>query len=497
MNPTERAAPFDFIMPIRYTSRNLTRSRRAFLKHLACGTGAVVVAPSFLSACSPASRAAGVDDPWDRVPAILRRIQAPSFPDRDIPITDHGAEGDGETDATEAFARAVAACSEAGGGRVVVPTGVFLTGPIRLRSNVNLHLSEGATIRFTRDTSQYLPAVFTRWEGMELMNYSPLIYAFEQENVAVTGAGTLDGRADDVYWWPWKGRTEYGWSAGEPEQTAARDRLQEMVEAGTAVEERVFGEGDYLRPSFIQPYRCRNVLVEGVTIVNSPMWEIHPVLCTNVTIRGVHVDTHGPNNDGCNPESCRDVLIEDCYFDTGDDCIALKSGRNADGRRLATPVQNVVIQNCTMKDGHGGVVIGSEISGGANNIFARNCVMSSPNLDRALRIKTNSVRGGVVEHIYMRDIEVGQVADSVIRVNFLYEEGDAGPHNPIVRNVEVRNLTCEKSERALNLHGYADSPITDVRLINCRFEDVEDDSIIEYVQDLVFDNVFINGERVG
>ncbi len=479
------------------SSRQRTQSRRAFLKRLAFGTGVVLAGPSLLEGCSPPLRRAGVDDPWSRVPDILGRIRPPSFSDRNVLITEYGAVGDSETDATEAFARAVSACSTAGGGRVLVPEGIFLTGPIHLRSNVNLHLADGATVRFMRDRARYLPSVFTRWEGMELMNYSPLIYAFEQENVAVTGAGTLDGGANDAYWWPWKGREEYGWTKGEPEQTPARDRLQEMVEEGVAVENRVFGAGDYLRPSFIQPYRCRNVLVEGVTIVNSPMWEIHPVLCTNVTVRGVHVDTHGPNNDGCNPESCRDVLIEDCYFDTGDDCIALKSGRNADGRRLATPVENVVIRNCTMKDGHGGVVIGSEISGGARNIFARNCEMSSPNLDRALRIKTNSVRGGVVEHVYVRDVRVGQVADAAVRINFMYEEGDAGPYDPIVRHVEVRNLTCERSERALYLRGYADSPITDVRLVDCRFENVEDENIVEHVQDLVFENVVINGERVG
>ena len=179
---------------------------------------------------------------------------------------------------------------------------------------------------------------------------------------------------------------------------------------GVPVPERVFGDGSNLRPNFIQPYRCKNVLVEGVTIVNSPMWEIHPVLCTNVTVRRVSINSHGPNNDGCDPESCRDVLIEDCTLDTGVDCIALKSGRNEDGRRVNTPIENVVIRKCVMKDGHGGVVIGSEVSGGARRIFAEQCRMDSPNLDRALRIKTNSVRGGYVEGVFMRDCTVGQVA---------------------------------------------------------------------------------------
>ena len=168
------------------------------------------------------------------------------------------------------------------------------------------------------------------------------------------------------------------------------------------------------------------MLIEGVTIVNSPMWEIHPVLCQNVTVRDVSIGSHGPNNDGCDPESCRDVLIEGCMFDTGDDCIAIKSGRNDDGRRVNVPSENVIIRNCTMKDGHGGVVIGSEISGGVRNVFAEHCRMDSPHLDRALRLKNNAVRGGVVEDIYMRDVTVGQVAEAVLTIDFFYEEGDSG-----------------------------------------------------------------------
>ena len=456
-----------------------------------------MVLPSDLIACRTTSGVTRQARGWSLVPEILARIQPPAFPDRDFLITEFGAQAGDLAEVSESIARAVSACTEAGGGRVVVPEGVFLTGPVHLKSNVNLYVSEGATLRFTRDTARYLPAVFTRWEGMELMNYSPLIYAFEEENVAVTGTGTLDGNAGAGHWWPWKGREEHGWVEGQPEQSAARDRLQEMVAEGVPVADRIFGEGDYLRPSFVQPYRCQNVLVDGVTIVNSPMWEIHPVLCTNVIVRGVHVESHGPNNDGCNPESCRDVLIEDCYFDTGDDCIALKSGRNADGRRLATPVENVIIQNCTMKDGHGGVVIGSEMSGGARNIFARDCRMSSPNLDRVLRIKTNSVRGGFVEHVYVRDVTAGQVSDAVVRVNFLYEEGDAGSFDPVVRDIEVRNLSCDRSEYALYLIGYEDDPIRDVRLVDCRFEKVEKDSVIEHVEGLVLEDVYINGVRVG
>jgi polygalacturonase len=269
-----------------------------------------------------------------------------------------------------------------------------------------------------------------------------------------------------------------------------------MNARGVPVRERVFGEGSWLRPNFIQPYRCRNVMVEGVTIVNSPMWEVHPVLSRNVIVRNVSIRSHGPNNDGCDPESCRDVLIEGCTFDTGDDCIALKSGRNDDGRRLHTPVENVLIRDCTMKDGHGGVVIGSEISGGARNIFAEGCRMDSPRLDRVLRIKTNSVRGGTVERVFMRDIAVGQVAEAVVTINFFYEEGDSGSFRPVVRDVELRNVTSRKSRYGVVLRGYPQDPIQDVRIADCRFDGVAEGDVIEAVRNLTFSNVRVNGRRV-
>ena len=267
------------------------------------------------------------EDPWAQVPAILKRIKPPVFPNRDFALTQFGAIGGGKADFTDIFRKAIDACSISGGGRVVVPPGEFLTGAIRLKSNVNLHLAKGATIKFSQDPRKYLPNVFTRWEGMELMSYSPFIYAFEQRNIAITGEGIIDGQADCEHWWPWKGRTGCGWKKGDPDQSKARAILYDHVAKGTPVSERVFGEGSYLRPMFLQPYRCQNVLIEGVTLRRSPMWQIHPVLCTNVTVRGVKIereakatDETGPNTDGCDPESCRDVLIEKCVFATGDDC---------------------------------------------------------------------------------------------------------------------------------------------------------------------------------
>jgi polygalacturonase len=468
------------------------RSRRLFLRSAgAAGLGlAVPVLHGRL--LREASGDVGRGQAWRQVDDILARIAPPAFPARVFDVAAFGAVGDGVRSNTAALTAAIAACHAAGGGRVLVPPGRFVTGPVRLRSRVELHLERGATLAFSRDPSDYLPVVLTRFEGVELMNYSPLIYALEEEDVAVTGSGTLDGQADESHWWPWKGKRGGG---DGPSQAPARERLLEMAAQRVPVAERIFGDGHYLRPSFVQPYRSRNVLIEGVTMVGSPMWEIHPVLCTNVTVRGVKIDTHGPNNDGCDPESCRDVLIEGCQFDTGDDCIALKSGRNDDGRRVNVPVENVVVRDCVMKDGHGGVVIGSEVSGGARNVFVERCRMSSPNLDRALRIKTNSVRGGVVEHVYMRDVTVGEVAEAVLTVNFFYEEGDKGAFPPVVRDVELRNVTSQKSRHALLLRGYPHDPIRDVRLVDCRFEGVREPDVLEGVLGLSLANVSVNGER--
>jgi polygalacturonase len=462
-------------------------SRRRFLSQ-AAATAPLLFIARYVDA-HDAEQAAASTDPWARAAVIVKRIVPPRFPSRDFPITDYGATGDGEANCSDAIRKAIGACRAAGGGRVVIPDGRFLTGAIRLESGVNLHLSPKATLAFSGDSRAY-PLVLTRWEGTELMNHSPFIYAYDAENIAITGTGTLDGQADAEHWWNWRAAGP----AASARQAAARNRLLDMGARDVPVAERVFGEGHYLRPNFVQPYRSRNVLIDGVTIVNSPMWELHPVLCQNVTIRNVNVRSHGPNNDGCDPECCRDVLIEGCTFDTGDDCIALKSGRNNDGRRVNTPIENVVIRNCTMKDGHGGVVIGSEISGGARNIFAERCKMDSPQLDRALRIKTNSVRGGTIEGVYMRDVTVGEVAEAVVTIDYFYEEGDAGKFPPVVRDIDVRRVTSKKSQHALLLRGYTQDPISDVRVTDCTFSGVAQPDVIEATRDLVFKNVTRNGK---
>ncbi|MGB3800706.1 MAG: glycoside hydrolase family 28 protein [Lewinella sp.] len=443
------------------------------------------------------------EDPWAGMQTILDDIQPPQFPDETFDITDYGAAPDTEADALPAITEAIRVCNEAGGGRVVVPPGTYtVNGPINLLSNVNLHVSEGATLLFSTRPEDYLPAVHTRWEGVETYNYSALVYAYEQENIALTGTGTLDGQASNDNWWPWSGSDRYGWEEGTPSQADenSRPKLYAWNTNEVPLEERRFSEVSYLRPNFVQPYRCKNILIDGVTIRNSPMWILHPVLSENITIQNVRVISHGPNSDGCDPESCRNVLIKNCYFDTGDDCIALKSGRNQDGRNSGRPIENVVVQGCEMKDGHGGVVIGSEVSGGARNIYAEDCNMDSPNLDRAIRIKTNKVRGGTIENLYFRNITVGEVREAVVRINMRYAiySDTSQTFIPTVRNVFVENVTSEKSRYGLLLEGYDEEhPIRDVHLTNCNFEGVAEGNKIEFVEGLTYRDLFINGEALA
>ncbi|MDB5250770.1 MAG: glycoside hydrolase family 28 [Segetibacter sp.] len=423
--------------------------------------------------------------PLKEMKEIRKQIRAPKFAAREFTITKYGAVGDGKTLNTEAFMKAIDACNKSGGGRVIVPLGTFLTGAIHLKSNVDLHLVDSAKIVFSSDPKHY-PIVFTRWEGMELMNYSALIYAYGQENIAVTGNGTLDGGASYKTWW--------AWNAARPSlQVKARNLLHDMNHKKTDPRTRVFGDSSFLRPNFIQPYNCKNILISGVRMINSPMWNINPVLCENVTVDGVKIIAHGPNTDGVDPESCKNVLIKNCYFDTGDDCIAIKSGRDEDGRTIGKPAENHIIENCEMKDGHGGVVIGSEISGGAKNIYAINCVMDSPNLDRILRIKTSSSRGGIIENVFMKDVKVGTYRDAAVTCNMFYEQ--PGNFIPTIRNIWVENLEVEKGGNfGLYVKAYKESPVENLKMVNCNINGVKTPMQIDHVTNLQFENVKINGQ---
>lgn len=426
-------------------------------------------------------------EPLKEMELVRKQIKAPVFPAKDFLVTKFGAKGDGKTLNTEAFKKAIAACTKSGGGRVVVPRGNFFTGAIDLKSNVNLHLQDSARLIFSVNPAHY-PIVFGRWEGMELMNYSALIYAYGQHNIAITGNGILDGNATYNDW--------YSWNTGKPsKQVKARNLLHEMNHNQIDPKKRIFGDNSYLRPNFIQLYSCNNILISGVKMINSPMWNVNPVLCENVTMENMKIIAHGSNTDGIDPESCKNVLIRNCYFDTGDDCIAIKSGRNHDGRRIAKPAENHIIENCQMKDGHGGVVIGSEISGGARNIFAINCIMDSPNLDRILRLKTSSSRGGIIENVFMKDIKVGAYRDAAVTCNMFYEQ--PGDFMPVIRNIWVENVDVEKGgEYGIFVNAYEKSPVENLRIINCDIRGVKTPMKINHVKDFKLENVKINGVAV-
>jgi polygalacturonase len=444
-------------------------------------------------AALPVPAVAAAPDPWALADRIVRETRRPRFPARYFDVTDYGAVGDGAADCTAAFRSAIQDCAARGGGHVVVPAGRFLTGPLHLKSRVDLHLESGATIAFDTDPAAYLPAVYTRDGGIECMNYSPFVYAHGEHDIAVTGDGTLDGQADDGHWWPWAGKTEFGWQPGDPTGDADAAALEQMATDGVPVAQRVFGAGHYLRPQFLQPYGCDRVLISGVTTTNTPNWQLNPVLCTNVTIENTTADSLGPNNDGCDPECCDHVVIDGVTFNTGDDCIAVKAGKDADGRRIDVPCQNIVIRGCDFRAGHGAVTIGSEMTGGVRNLFASDCRSESLSLNDFLRLKTNSERGGFIEEVHLRDVGADQLNDAGVSIDFYYGDGPGHGYNPSVTGIHVERLHVGTTRYPVYLAGYPDDPIGAVSLADCVFNTASATSIATDVAGLTFDDVYVNG----
>ena len=440
---------------------------------------------------------------WDEeeYKRIEQSIKAPSFPQKDFLITKYGAKTTNTAAKNQkAINKAIAACSKKGGGRVIVPAGTFLTGAITMLSHVNLVVEKDAVLKFAFEPDLY-PIVPTRWEGIDCHNLSPCIYAYKQTDIAVTGEGTIDGSGANDTWWPWNGHPRFGFKEGMISQRGgSRARLLKYAEDGVPMDQRIFTKEDGLRPQLINFYLCENILMENLTLLNSPFWVIHPLLSKNITVRGMKIINDGPNGDGCDPESCDGVLIENCFFNTGDDCIAIKSGRNNDGRLWDKPSENIIIRNCEMKNGHGGVVIGSEISGGCRNVYAENNVMDSPELERVVRIKTNTCRGGVIENINARNIKVGVCKESVLKINLDYEPKEVCCRGfvPTVRNVNIENISCEKSKYGVQIIAL-DSVcnVYDINVKNCHFNGVKDGNFSSgQTRDVRFDNLFINGSLV-
>ncbi|MBQ9008509.1 MAG: glycoside hydrolase family 28 protein [Clostridia bacterium] len=429
--------------------------------------------------------------------AILAKITWPTIPDRVLLATAHGIHPDTGEDLTLSLQQAIDTLSLAGGGRLILPSGIYRTGALQLKDGIELHLESPDTVlQFIPEaTTSLYPLVLSHWEASPCYNFSPLLYACDAHDIAVTGCGTIDGGADATHWWNWHHQVEESWSSNKVDlQFSDRGALRQMNLNGIPVEERRFGEGHYLRPNFIQFLRCTRVLLSDFTLHHSPMWQINPVQCKSVIVDHLTISSHGSNNDGCDPESCDGVLIRNCLFDTGDDCIALKSGRDRDGRMANIPCENILIEHNTFADGHGGIALGSEMSGGIRNVLAENNHFTSPNLTYALRFKTNAKRGGFIESVMLCDSTIEHVGAAAVHGTMLYEDGPNGDSLPVFRDITIDTLTAHGGDYGIFLEAFPQVPITGLTLSHIHIDHVQREIRSMSWQDPVIEDVVINGK---
>jgi polygalacturonase len=405
-----------------------------------------------------------------KAPFEMPQLQRPIWPEKTFEIPSYGAKPDAEQKNTEAIRRAITACAEAGGGTVRVPEGRWLTGPVHLKSGVRLEIEKGGELIFADDIPDYLPAVETSRDGFDCYNYSPLIYAVDCTNVAVTGRGKVTCKRDR--WKEWDERTQ--------SQLDAMASLYYMAADGVPVEKRQMANDQArLRPQLIQFLRCTNVLVEGLTIRNSPFWTIHPVKSERIIIRELDVQCRGHNTDGVDPDQSRFVLLEDCVFDQDDDAIVIKAGRNQDGWR-GRPSENIVIRNCTIKRGHTLLAIGTEVSGGVRNVYLHDCRNSGDTVSQALLIKTNHRRGGFIENITMKNTTCDEVSRGLIEIQtdvfYVWKTLVETRERRLTRiqGIHVENVHAQKAKNGLIIKGEKELPVRDVTLKNISVKELTD-----------------------
>ena len=400
-------------------------------------------------------------------------------------VLDYGAKNNGSKLATEAIKKAIAAASATGGGTVYFPAGTYLTGPIHLKSNITIFIDAGAVLKFSDNFDDYLPMVPSRYEGIDVTSFSPLFYAYKAENITIRGRGTIDGQGKK--WWAYaegesRKSNDSKWQKEfhRLNQNILKPDLPGVIERG------------FLRPPFIQPMFCKNVLIEGITIINSPFWTVNPEFCENVTVTGVTINNPpSPNTDGINPESCKYVHISNCHISVGDDCITIKSGKDRAGRKMAAPAENYTITNCTMLSGHGGVVIGSEMSGDIKKITISNCIFDGT--DRGIRIKSARGRGGVVEEIRVDNIIMKNIRDQAIVLDLQYARTQPEPvseRTPRFRNIHFSDITAEVNQAAF-LNGLAEMPIENITFSNLNIQ-AKTGFTIKEAKNIEFHNVQIN-----
>lgn len=418
-----------------------------------------------------------------KAPFEMPQLKRPSFPDLTFDIRNYGAvqckwEDNEKHKSTEAIRKAINACHKSGGGKVLIPRGDWLTGAIHLKSNVNLHVAEGAVVHFSNDLKDYLPVVHVRCEGVEAYNYSPLIYAPHVQNIAITGSGTLHGHGR--WWWPW---------------ARNNDRGNRIEATKVPLEERRYGKGagrEGMRPTFIVPWKAKNILIEGITLKESPMWNVHPVYSENIIVRGITVHSlESPNGDGIVPDSCKNVLIEYNHLETGDDAVVIKSGLNEDGLKIGIPSENIVVRNFTARDvrtGSGGIVFGSETSGGIRNIYVRDAYFDG--CDRGIRFKTTRGRGNVIENIYIKNVEMKNIERQAINFNSYYEREATGK-SPLFRNVYINNVRLNGAQTAIEMIGLPEKWLENINIKNAEFKNVTNGAIANRVKELTLENVSI------
>lgn len=416
--------------------------------------------------------------PSDSVDAIVKRIQLPQFPAYKIKVTQLGAKGDSISNDKPAFDKAMALCKKNKGGTIIVPKGIYtLNGPIHFVSNVNLQIDAAAKIRFSDNPNHYLPMVLTSWEGTMIYNFSPLIYANNCTNIAISGTGTIDGEGSKI------------WNSFKSKEKADKMTSREMNHNTTPIQDRKFGANHFLRPQLIQFLNCKNILVENVKIEDAPFWCLHFLKSDNITIRGLKYDAHNANNDGIDLEYAKDVLIENIDFNNADDNIAIKAGRDHEGRaNAAFPSQNIVIRNCRFKGLHG-VVLGSEMSAGIKNVYIDNCITVGY-LKRGIYFKTNADRGGFIKNIFVKNIHLDEVEDCIyITANYM-GEGSEFPSD--VSDIYLSDITCNKvRETAIIIQGYSQKKVRNVFLNNIEVKSAKNGMTIQNTENVTFTDVVI------
>ncbi|WP_289752291.1 glycoside hydrolase family 28 protein [uncultured Duncaniella sp.] len=470
-----------------------------------------------LSGFATAIEASDYSSFYKNLPIELSPVTPPSIPSYEVDITAFGGVNDGVTLNTEAFAKAMAHLADKGGGRLVVPEGIWYTGPILFESNVELHLDRGALVLFSENLADY-PAVASDWEGLSTHRATSPLSARDKHDIAITGDGTFNGNGQK--WRPvkkskmtadqWKKLTKTGcvnakgdvWFPNERIREVYEDKaLQAKVHHGD--KELVDYAHDFLRPVLLSFINCRNVMLKDATFENSPAWNLHPLLCENLIIDNVNVRNpwYVQNGDGVDIESCRNVLVANSRFDVGDDAICIKSGKDKDGRDRGIPCTNVLIDGCTVYHGHGGFVIGSEMSGGCKDIIVNNCVFIGT--DVGLRFKSTRGRGGVVEDIYVDNIKMTDIAGDALIFDLYYGIKPGAPVPPVTeetpsfRNIYIDDVTCRSAKRAALFNGLPEMPMKNVVIRNSHFRA---DSGIElnHVDGLTLENVRITvpGETI-